>query len=176
MRQRIQGAGRLPLLRRRFFCTHSFCAASTQQYWFCLSTALSAMVLPYQRLESLQISHSPLLILRFAIGFDPCVDSVFALLNHHRRFTTRHLLCWLRHQRAFRAVSAFCSLVSLSNSVFGATEPVFGASEPVFGTTAPVFGATEPVFGTTEPVFGATEPVFGNSKAAVGLALPLLGR
>jgi hypothetical protein len=35
-----------------FFCTHSFCAAPTQQYWFCLSTALSAVVLPYQRLNS----------------------------------------------------------------------------------------------------------------------------
>ena len=50
-----------------FFCTHSFCAAPTQQYWFCLSTALSAMVLPYQRLESLQISHFPL-VFAFALG------------------------------------------------------------------------------------------------------------
>ena len=31
----------------------------------------------------------------------------FMPLIQNRRFTTRHLLCWLRHQRAFRAVSAF---------------------------------------------------------------------
>ena len=31
----------------------------------------------------------------------------FMQLIQIRRCTTRHLLCWLRHQRAFRAVSAF---------------------------------------------------------------------
>ena len=123
-----------------------------------------------QHLDTLQISHFPL-ILRFAMRFYP-MRTTSLLYN---RFRSGGSLCFIhcagfRHQRSFLPVSAFCSLVSLPNSVFGATEPVFGATEPVFGATDPVFGATEPVFGATGPVFGTPKQVFGNSKEAAGLA------
>ncbi len=84
-------------------------------------------------LHTMPISHFPL-ILRFAMRFYP-MRTTSLLYN---RFRSGGSLCFIhcagfRHQRSFRPVSAFCSLVSLPNSVFGATEPVFGATDPVFG-------------------------------------------
>ena len=43
------------------------------------------------------------------VGFLPhAYNQSFVQQIQIRRFTTLHFLCWLRHQRAFRAVSAFC--------------------------------------------------------------------
>lgn len=74
-----------------FFCTHSFCAAPTQQYSFCLSTALSAMVLPYQCLNRCRFRISPWSsLLRWVLN--SYVDSVFYATDsdqavHYASFT-----------------------------------------------------------------------------------------
>jgi len=93
--------------QREYFLCAGLRFVSTQQLGFSSLPPLRH-VADGANAQSVAVRYSPLLILRFTIGFDPCADSVFALLNHLRRFTTLHLLCWLRHQRAFRAVSAFC--------------------------------------------------------------------
>jgi len=106
--------------QREYFLCAVLRFVSSQQLGFCSSTALLAMVLAYQRLVSLQIriplflssllrwltSHVLILLLQY------CISSGGSL-----RVT---YYVGLRHQHSFRPVSAFCSLVSLPNSVFGA--------------------------------------------------------
>ena len=112
--------------QREYFLCAGLRFVSFQQFGFSSLPPLSLCRLWRQRSNRWQFAFPLFLILRFAWGLPHVLIPSFMPLIQTRRFTTRHLLCWLRHQRAFRAVSAFCSLVSLSNSVFGATDPVFG--------------------------------------------------
>ena len=77
-----------------FFCC-LLLRVHPSQIGFCSSTALLAMVLAYQRLESLQISHSPFFFFAFALAYIPCVDSGFQSAVPVMAFTTASFTCWL---------------------------------------------------------------------------------
>ena len=113
--------------------------ASTQQFGFCSSTAFSVWhFVPTPRYAA--DSHSPFLILRFALGLKPCAESVFfpADFSHGIHYHFIHMVAW-GHQVHIRGSSAVCSsaqAIGFSNSVSGATESVSGRSEEDNGTTA----------------------------------------
>jgi hypothetical protein len=104
---------------------------------------------------------------RFRLSVNRSSDGVHYCFIHMLAIATKFISA---------AVSAFCSLVSLPNPVFGATDPVFGATDPVFGATDPVFGATDPVFGATDPVFGDLKEGGWTRRANLGDSSAILWR
>jgi len=106
-------------------------AHHSSQFSFCSSTAPSAMVLAYQHLGSLGISHSPFIYFAFVSAYISCVDFGFQSVISRRAmaFTTAPFTCWLRHQVHIRGSFAIphffgCRLV---RAVFGYAEIVFSA-------------------------------------------------
>jgi len=110
-----------------------------------------------QHLDTLQISHSPFLILRFAISFYP--------------------MCWfsLSVSRSSNGVH-YCFIHMLANAtkfISAAVSPfrlfpVLGQPEPVLGYSISVLGQPEPVLGYSISVLGQPEPVLGHSVLVLG--------
>ena len=92
-----------------FFCTHSFCAAPTQQYWLCSSAAYSAMASPMP--HSPQISHFPL-VFAFALGLKLiCWFGLSVSRCHSWRSLPLHSHVGYRHQVHIRGSFAISSRV-----------------------------------------------------------------
>jgi hypothetical protein len=102
--QRFLGLGRLPLWRGRF-SLRPFILRCTDpsRCGFCSSIALSAMVLPYQLLGSLRISHSPYFFFAFVVEFHGVSIQYFLQQCPLMAFTTAPFTCWPSHQVHLRA-------------------------------------------------------------------------
>ena len=138
--------------QREFFCYAGSAAHHSSQFSFCSSTAPSAMVLAYQHLGSLGISHSPFFSSLLWWSSIWCVDSVFspADSSHGVHYRSIHMLArppssftrQFRHSTFFR-LSACPSRVRLCRDcLFGCrlVRAVFGYAEIVFSAV----GLSEP--------------------------------